>query len=94
MYTLTLTDETTGLPITLDSAQIDVNPSGAAAFSWTQANGKFTNASPGVYDLALTAADTAAYTWTHGRYALSVVQSGDANPCLIEGIIFAKDCIV
>lgn len=89
--TFILTDDT-GAPITLDSAQIDVTPSGAAALSWTQANGKFTNVSPGVYDLALTAADTTALTWEHGRYALNVVESGDANPCLIEGLIFARDC--
>lgn len=81
-----------GVVITLDSAQIDVNPEGAADFSWTQANSKFTNVSPGIYDLDLTAADTAAYTWDHGTYKLSVVQSGDANPCLISGLVFSKDC--
>jgi hypothetical protein len=89
--TIEITDDA-GAPITLDSAQINVTPNGATAFSWTQANGKFTNVSPGVYDLALTAADTAALTWTSGTYKLSVVESGDANPCLIEGRIFAKDC--
>jgi len=89
--TFILTDDA-GAPLTLSSAQIDVTPNGAAAFSWTQANGKFTNASPGVYDLALTAADTAALTWTSGTYKLSVVESGDANPCLIEGKIFVNEC--
>lgn len=90
--TFELTDDS-GAPLTLISAQIDVTPNGAAAFSWTQANGKFTNVSPGVYNLALTAVDTAAFTWTSGRYKLAVVDSaGDANPCLIEGIIFAKAC--
>lgn len=88
----TLTDDA-GAPITLTSAQIDVTPNGASAFSWTQANGKFTNVSPGVYDLDLTAADTTAYTWTSGTYVLNVVDgSGDENPCLIEGRIFSKDC--
>lgn len=91
LYTLELVEDD-GTPITLDSAQIDVFPNGAADFSWTQANGKFTNASPGVYNLALTAADTAAFTWESGTYRLNVVQSGDANPCLVEGLIFAKTC--
>jgi hypothetical protein len=90
--TITVTDEA-GAPITLNSAEIVVTPNGASPFSWTQGNGKFTNASPGVYDLALTAVDTAAYSWTSGKYRLSVTDNvGDPNPCLIEGLIFAKDC--
>lgn len=90
--TFTITDED-GAPITLTSAQIDVTPNGAAAFSWTQANGKFTNVSPGVYSLDLTAVVTAAFTWESGTYHMKVVDSdGDANPCLISGLIFAKNC--
>lgn len=93
LKTFTITDDA-GAAITLDSAQIDVTPNGDTSFSWTQANGKFTNSSPGVYDLALTAADTASYTgWTAGTYVMSVVDDdGDANPCLISGNIFSKDC--
>lgn len=92
--TFIITDEDTGLPVTLNSAQIDVFPNGAAAdFSWTQANGKFTNVSAGVYDLFLTAVETAALTWTSGRYRMNVVdQDGDENPCFIENLIFAEDC--
>ncbi len=90
--TFAITDEN-GAPILLTSAQIDVTPNGAAPFSWTQANGKFTNSSTGVYDLALTAADTAAFAWESGTYHMSVVDDvGDANPCLISGLIFARDC--
>lgn len=91
--TLIITDETTGLPVTLNSAQIDVFPDGAANFSWTQANGKFTNVSAGIYNLVLTDTETLALTWTSGRYRLNVVDSdGDVNPCFIENFIFAKDC--
>ncbi len=90
--TFTLTDEN-GVAILLNSAQIDVTPNGDTAFSWTQANGKFTNSGIGIYDLALTVADTAAYTWESGTYVMAVEDSdGDANPCLISGLIFAKEC--
>ena len=90
--TFELTDDD-GVPIPLDSSQIDVFPNGVAAdFSWTQANGKFTVVSPGVYDLDLTAADTASYTFDSGTWRWSIVQSGDANPCLTEGLIFVKNC--
>jgi hypothetical protein len=92
LKTFAITDENSD-PITLTSAQIDVEPNGAPNFSWTQANGKFTNASPGVYDLALTAADTTAFTWDSGTYRMSIVDNGgDENPCFIEGLIFSKDC--
>lgn len=90
--TFAITDDN-GAPILLTSAQIDVEPNGAASFSWTQANGKFTNSSTGVYDLNLTATDTTALTWDSGTYKMAVVDGdGDANPCLIEGLIFVKDC--
>lgn len=91
--TFTITDED-GNAVTLTSAQIDVYPNGAAAdFSWTQANGKFTNAGTGEYDLALTAADTTAFTWESGRYRMNIVDGdGDENPCFLEGLIFAKEC--
>lgn len=90
--TFAITDDN-GLPILLNSAQINVTPNGAAPFSWTQANGKFTNVSIGVYNLNLTAVDTAALTWESGSYHMAVVDGdGDANPCLISGLIFVKDC--
>ena len=91
--TISITDEN-GDPVpALVSAQIDVTPVGDTPFSWTQANGKFTNVSAGVYSLDLTAVDTAAFAWTVGKYVLNIVDNaGDANPCLIEGKIWAKDC--
>lgn len=92
--TITVTDENGG-PITLTSAQIDVEPDGAAAFSWTQANGKFTNVSPGEYLLELSAADTTALAWESGVYCMNIVDGeGDANPCFIQGRIFVKDCLI
>jgi len=88
----TFTDEN-GALITFLSAEIDVTPNGSPAIQWTQANGLFTNVSPGVYLLSLDEAYTTALGWTSGRYVLKVVEdSGDTNPCLIEGLIFAKDC--
>ncbi len=90
--TFTITDEN-GAAIPLNSAQIDVTPNGDTPFSWTQANGKFTVVSDGVYDLALTASDTTALSWTAGSYSMNVVDGdGDANPCLIKGLIFATEC--
>jgi|SRR5215831_1759990 len=90
--TISITDED-GNAIALMSAQINVVPQGAASFSWTQANGKFTNVSAGVYYLNLTASDTSALSWTSGKYYLAVVEvSGDPNPCLLEGLIYAKSC--
>lgn len=89
--TFTLTDDA-GAPVPLDSSSITVVPNGSTQFSWTQANGKFTNTGPGVYNLALTAIDTASYTWDSGQYMWSVVEGGEANPCLIEGLVFVKPC--
>lgn len=89
--TFTIRDDS-GVLVTLDSAQINVTPVDAASFSWTQANGKFTNASPGVYDLDLTAANTQSYSWSNATYQMAVVESSDANPCLIEGLVFVKNC--
>ncbi len=89
---IAITDEN-GAPVVLLSAEIDVTPNGSAAIQWTQGNGLFTNVSDGVYLLSLDEAYTTALDWASGRYRLSVVDdSGDANPCLIEGLIFAKNC--
>ena len=88
----TFTDQN-GAPITFLSAEFDVTPNGASPIQWTQGNGLFTNASPGVYLLSLDEAYTTALTWTSGRYRLNVVEnSGDTNPCLIEGLVFARNC--
>lgn len=89
----TFTDEN-GAPIEFDSLQIDVTPNIGAAFSWTQANGKFTLQSAGEYLLHLTDSDTAAFDWTSGNYHLNGVEttSGDVNPCFMPGLVFAKDC--
>lgn len=81
-----------GAPSVISSASFDVAPNGAASFSWTQGNGKFLNTDVGVFQLALDEADTAALTWTAGRYRISVVEGGETNPCIIEGLIFAKEC--
>lgn len=91
-HTLTLKDENGNL-VPLTSAQIDIVPSGAASFSLTQGNGKFTNVSTGVYLILIPATDTAAYTWSRGTYALNITETnGDIDPCLIESNIIVEDC--
>lgn len=91
--TFTFTDENDA-PIVFSSLQIDVTPNIGSAFSWTQANGKFTVQSDGVYLLELSDSDTAAFTWTSGTYHLNGVESasGDVNPCFMTGLVFARDC--
>jgi len=90
--TLSITDED-GDPVSYSSAQIDVIPNDAAAFSWTQASGNFTFVSTGVYSLTLTPAEATALVWSSGTYHLNVVESsGAVNPCLISGLIFCEDC--
>ena len=82
-----------GDPEALLSAEIVITPSGAAVESWTQANGRFINIGVGEYEIVLTEAYTTAITWSAGTYRLQVVDSsGFTNPCVIDGLIFAKDC--
>ena len=92
-HTLILTDDA-GAPISLSTSSIFITPSDGGPLSWTQANGLMTLTSPGVYDIVLSAAVTASYTWSAGTYRWYVVEtvSGDVNPCLIEGLIFVSDC--
>ena len=90
--TFTFTDED-GTPIPYTDFAIIVTPNGASPFTWNIANGQVTFVSTGIYTLNVNEVETAAYTWTSGRYRLSVTDgSGDPVPCLIEGLIFAKDC--
>ena len=82
-----------GIPIPFSDQQIDVDPNGAASFSWTQGNGKYTLVSPGQYLLRLDPADTLALTWTSGKYRISGIEGdGDTFKCVLEGLIFAKNC--
>lgn len=91
--TFTFTDENDA-PIVFSSLQIDVTPNIGSAFSWTQANGKFTVQSDGVYLLELSDADTEAFEWTSGTYHMAAVlaTSGDVDPCYISGLVFANNC--
>ena len=90
--TLTFTDEA-GSPVTFLSAEIVITPNDASPLSWTQDNGMFTNAAPGVYDVLVDSATISGYAWSSGKYRLNVVEaSGFLNPCYIEGLIFVKDC--
>ena len=90
--TVTWEDEN-GTPINFIDQQIDVIPNGAASFSWTQGNGKYTLQSTGVYLLRLDPADTTALTWSSGKYRISGIEGdGDTAECFLEGLIFCKDC--
>lgn len=91
--TFTFTDENDA-PIGFDSLQIDVTPNIGSEFSWTQANGKLTLQSTGVYLLLLTDTDTEAFDWTAGTYHFNGVEtsSGDVNPCFMSGLVFANNC--
>lgn len=75
------------------SASIIITPNGAAEEQWTQANGLFPQVATGEYTTDLSEADTTAITWDSGRYRIEIVDSsGFTVPCIIEGLIFAKDC--
>jgi hypothetical protein len=85
-------EDEVGNPVTFTSAQINVQPNGAAPFSWTQGNGKFTNTGPGTYLLDIGDTETSGYTWSSGHWELAVMEGADPYPCLIEGTIFVKEC--
>ena len=89
---LRFTDEA-GTPIPYTDPQIIITPNGAATVTWSIANGQVTFVSTGVYTIFVPAAEISTYTWSSGKYRLQVVD-GDGNtiPCLIEGLIFVKDC--
>ena len=91
--TFTFTDEN-DTPIDFTSLQVDVTPNIGDPFSWTQANGKFTIQSTGVYLLELSNTDTEAFEWTAGTYHFDAVlaTSGDVDPCYISGLVFANNC--
>ncbi len=87
-------DDEDGVAIAVSSATVYVTPNGSAAIEWSQGNGLFLNTATGVYQLALDEAYTAALTWESGRYRIQVTEpNGDVNPCIIEGLIFAKECV-
>ena len=74
-------------------AKIMIEPDGAASEEWTQANGRFTNVSDGVYLLTLSVAYTTAIAWDSGSYHVYIVEaSGFIDPCVTNGFLFAVDC--
>lgn len=86
------TDED-GTPIPYTDFEIVVTPTVGSPFTWSVGSGNVTFISTGIYSVLVDDTDTAAYTWSSGRYRLSVVDgSGNPIPCLIEGLAFAKDC--
>lgn len=90
--TFTFTDED-GNPIAYTDFEIVITPNGASPFTWNVANGQIAFVSTGIYTLFVDQTETAAYSWTSGRYRLSVTDaSGNPIPCLTEGLIFSRDC--
>jgi hypothetical protein len=82
-----------GDPIAYTDFEIIVTPQGAAQFTWNVANGQVTFVSTGVYSLLVDDTETATYTWTEGKYKLSLTDpNSQPIPCLIENLIFARDC--
>lgn len=82
-----------GDPIALLDAEFIVEPNGSASITWSSADGRFTNVSPGVYLLNLEEAYTPTLSWDSGRYHISIVDpSGITDPCITEGTIFVEDC--
>jgi hypothetical protein len=84
-----------GAPIAYTSFVITVTSlaDGSTLATWDTGGGFVTFVSTGVYQLLLTAVQTAAISWTQAKYRLSLVDP-DSNviPCLIENLIFARDC--
>jgi len=90
--TITFTDAD-GVVIPVLSAEFIGEPNGASAFTWNTGNNLFVEASPGVWRFNLDEAATTALTWDAGHYHVSVVDtSGFTIPCIISGLMFAKDC--
>jgi len=82
-----------GNPVPTLSASFIGIPNGDVTFTWDVGNGKFIPVSTGTYRFDLTNADTAAITWSSGRYRVEVVDSsGITFPCFIEGLMFTEDC--
>lgn len=82
-----------GDPENVLSASIIITPNGASEVQWTQVNGFFPQTGTGEYETDLDAADTTALAWDSGTYRLAIVDgSGFPVPCLVEGLIFVRDC--
>jgi len=80
-------------PIPTLSAAFIGTPNGSAPFTWDAGNSLFINIGVGTYRFNLSEADTAALAWDSGSYRVEVVDvSGFTIPCIIEGLMFAKDC--
>jgi hypothetical protein len=92
---LTITDEAEAL-VTLASAELIIHPSETtlAPVVWNVGNGKLELPSPGVIRFSLTIEDIATYTWSSGRYCLSIVYTNSKRDrSLIRGPVkIAKAC--
>ena len=75
------------------SGKVQIKRDGlAASKDAPTGNAKFLNTGVGVFQLDLDEADTAALSWASGTYVISIVEGGETNPCIIEGLIFCEDC--
>lgn len=81
-----------GNPDPMLNVTIVITPNEASPLSWTL-GAEITNTAPGEYFISVTGAQTTSYLWSSGSYRVQVVNlSGVTNPCIIEGLIFVRDC--
>ena len=83
-----------GEPENVLSASVIITPNdGFPEEQWTQANGLFPNVGVGEFTTNLSESDTTGIAWDSGSYRIEIVDgSGFTVPCIVEGLIFAKDC--
>jgi len=82
-----------GTPIPYTSPEIVITPNGASPVTWSIGGGQITFVSTGTYSVFIPAVQINSYLWSSGKYRLQVIDgSSNTVPCLIEGLIFVKDC--
>ena len=82
-----------GDPVPLLDAQFIVEPDNAAEVTWDSVDGRFTNVGVGLYLLNLSESYTQNLAWDSGHYHILIVDAGGfTQPCIVSGLIFAKDC--
>jgi len=85
--------DSNGDPVATLDAQFIVEPDNAAEVTWDSNDGRFTNVGVGLYLLSLSESYTDSLVWSSGHYHILIVDaSGFTQPCIIGGLIFARDC--
>ena len=89
-YNATLTFRSDGELFSFDEASLIINPQNGGQVEWTQANGKFTNTSLGIYAVAVDASETDGYSWSFATWRLQVVRDGEPNSSFMSGRVFVS----